>query len=82
MVETRVAPRFRVKKPATAEYRGLKIACTVCDISITGAALQFFDPVRSLGIPKKFNLVIPEDSLHLSCHVVWQREYRVGIAFD
>ncbi|WP_084292908.1 PilZ domain-containing protein [Bradyrhizobium sp. WSM3983] len=82
MVETRVAPRFRVRKPAILEHWGAKFPCTVRDISTTGAALEFSSLIRSLGIPTKFNLVIPEDSLRLPCHVVWQREYRMGVTFD
>jgi hypothetical protein len=34
------------------------------------------------GIPAKFLLVIPGDGLHLPCHVVWRKEYRIGVAFD
>lgn len=82
MVETRIAPRFRVNKRATVEYRVFKLPCTVRDISITGAALDFSDLVRSLRIPSKFVLVIPEDQLTLPCHVVWQRDYKIGVAFD
>ncbi|MGY8662563.1 PilZ domain-containing protein [Bradyrhizobium sp. UFLA05-109] len=82
MVETRVAPRFRVRKPATVERWGSKFACTIRDISITGAAIEFSDLIRSLHIPDKFNLIIPEDGLELSCHVVWRKEYRMGVAFD
>ena len=38
MVETRIAPRYRVVKPAQIEYGGDEIPCTVRDLSITGAA--------------------------------------------
>ncbi|MDE2378452.1 PilZ domain-containing protein [Bradyrhizobium sp.] len=82
MVETRAAPRFRLRKSATAEYWGSKFACTICDLSITGAALEFSDLIRSIGVPARFTLVVPEDGLKLPCHVVWQREYRMGVAFD
>ena len=40
MVETRIAPRLRVAKPAVIEYGGDKIPCTIRDISTTGAALH------------------------------------------
>ncbi|TMK39788.1 MAG: PilZ domain-containing protein [Alphaproteobacteria bacterium] len=53
MVETRSAPRYRVIKPAHIEHGGDKIACTVRDLSITGAALEVSD---STGIPAKFTL--------------------------
>ena len=82
MVETRVAQRFRVRKPATVEHWGLKVGCTVCDISITGAALEFAEPIRALRIPDKFKLVIPEDALNLLCRVVWRRDYRMGVTFE
>ncbi len=79
MVETRIAPRVRVMKPAKIEYGGDKYPCTVRDISTTGAALDFADRIR---IPDAFTLVLPEDQLKLPCHVVWRRDYRVGVAFD
>lgn len=79
MVETRVAPRYRVAKPAEIEYGGDKIACTVRDLSITGAALEVSDPT---GIPSKFTLVVPEDGLRLPCRVVRRTDFRIGVAFD
>ena len=79
MVETRIAPRVRVMKAAKIEYGGDKYACTVRDLSATGAALDFPDLIR---IPDEFTLILPEDGLKLLCHVVWRREYRVGVAFD
>jgi hypothetical protein len=79
MVETRVAPRFRVTKPAKIDHGGDKIDCVVRDISATGAAIEISDVVR---IPDYFVLSIPEDRLKLSCHVVWRTQYRIGVAFD
>lgn len=79
MVETRIAPRVRVMKAARIEYGGDKYACTVRDISTTGAALHFSDLIR---IPDEFTLVLLDDRLKLPCHVVWRTEYRVGVAFD
>jgi hypothetical protein len=79
MVETRIAPRLRVVKPAVIEYGGDKIPCTIRDISTTGAALE----VSNLaGIPLKFTLIVPEDKLKLPCQVVWRRDFRIGVAFD
>ena len=80
MVETRIAPRYRVMKLAKIEYGGKKIACTIRDLSITGAALEV--PDRSSNVPQAFILVVPDDGLKLPCHVVWRREFRIGIAFD
>jgi hypothetical protein len=79
MVETRVAPRLRVVKPAVIEYGGDKTPCTIRDISTTGAALE----VSNLAaIPLKFTLIVPEDRLKLPCQVVWRRDFRVGVRFD
>jgi PilZ domain len=79
MVETRIAPRYRVLKAAKIEYGGATIDCTVRDLSITGAALEV---ASQIGIPAKFTLVVPGDGLHLPCHVVWRKEFRIGVAFD
>jgi hypothetical protein len=79
MVETRAAPRHRVAKPATIEYGREKIACTVRDISISGAGLEVSNP-RSL--PATFTLVVPEDGLRLFCSVVRRKDFRVGVKFD
>jgi hypothetical protein len=79
MVETRIAPRVRVMKAAKIEYGGDKYTCTVRDLSATGAALDFSDRIR---IPNEFTLILPEEGLKLLCHVVWRREYRIGVTFD
>lgn len=79
MVETRIAPRVRIMKAAKINYGGDKYPCIIRDISSTGAALEFSDLIR---IPDSFTLIIPDDGLKLPCHVVWRREYRVGVTFD
>ncbi|MGX9425243.1 MULTISPECIES: PilZ domain-containing protein [Bradyrhizobium] len=48
MVETRIAPRYRVNKRAAIDYGGDKYPCTVRDISTTGAALEFADGTNHL----------------------------------
>jgi hypothetical protein len=50
MVETRIAPRYRLDKPAIAEYGGDKYPCIVRDLSTTGAAIEFPDPVSVIPI--------------------------------
>ncbi len=80
MVETRVAPRFRVAKPAKIEYGGDTITCVIRDLSVTGAALELSD--LSTRVPAKFNLLVPEDKLVMSCHVVWRRGFRMGVHFE
>jgi hypothetical protein len=79
MVETRIAPRHRVLKAATIVFGGSIIDCMVRDLSITGAALEV---PHHVGIPTKFTLVVRGDGLHLPCHIVWRKEYRIGVAFD
>lgn len=80
MVNTRIAPRYRINKPAFAEYGGDKYPCVVRDLSETGAAIEFSEAVNL--IPNVFTLVIPDDGLRLPCQVVWRRDYRMGVAFD
>ncbi|WP_236843030.1 PilZ domain-containing protein [Bradyrhizobium icense] len=79
MVETRIAPRVRVMKPAKIDYGGDKYPCIVRDISSTGAALDFSELIR---IPNEFTLILPDDKLRLPCRVVWRKEYRLGVVFD
>lgn len=79
MVETRIAPRYRVTKPARIEWGCEKILCMVRDLSVTGAALELSDQV---AIPQTFTLIVPEDGLSLMCEVVWRRGFRIGVAFD
>jgi hypothetical protein len=80
MVETRIAPRYRVSKAGTIEFVGGKpINCVVRDLSVTGAAIEVSNQA---GIPDKFLLVMPDDGLRLACRVAWRKEYRIGVAFD
>ena len=80
MVETRIAPRYRVIKSAKIECGGIKTPCVVRDLSTTGAALEISEYGRK--IPASFNLLVPEDGLTLPCRVVWRREFRIGVAFE
>jgi hypothetical protein len=79
MVETRIAPRYRIAKAAAIEFIGGPVSCVVRDISTTGAALEV---PSQIGIPAQFTLVLPDEGLHLPCQVVWRREFRIGVAFD
>ncbi len=80
MVETRIAPRFRVAKAAIIEFIGGRpVKCVVRNLSVTGAAVELPDP---RGIPDSFDLVVPDDGLRLPCRIVRRAGYMVGVAFD
>jgi hypothetical protein len=79
MVETRSDPRHRVLKAGTIDFGGGGIDCTVRNLSPTGAALEV---VSQTGVPEKFTLVVSGDGLHLPCHIVWRKAYRIGVRFD
>jgi hypothetical protein len=82
MVETRTAPRYRLDKPAIAEYDGDKYSCTARDLSTTGAAIEFPEPVSVIPIAQAFTLIMRDDGLRLACRIVWKRDYRMGVTFD
>lgn len=82
MVQDRIAQRHRINKPATIDYGGDKYPCMVRDISSTGAALELSDVAPIVRRAKAFTLLIPQDRLRLSCRVVWQKDYRIGVAFE
>ncbi|WP_159010298.1 PilZ domain-containing protein [Bradyrhizobium sp. S69] len=79
MVETRRAPRHRVLKAGKIDFGGGAIDCTVRNLSNTGAAIEVSNQI---GIPEKFTLVVPGDGLHLPCHIMWRKGYRIGVTFD
>jgi PilZ domain len=78
MAESRRAPRYRVAKAGTIKSGGGAINCLVRNLSTTGAALEVSNQA---GIPRRFVLAVPGNGLHLACHVVWRKEYRIGVAF-
>ena len=80
MVETRIAPRFRVSKPAQIELGGDKTCCIIRNLSVTGAALQL--PDGSATVLAAFTLIVPEDNLKIPCRVVWRSAFKIGVAFD
>jgi hypothetical protein len=73
--------RHRVFKAGriTFNNRGSTIDCTVRNLSEKGAGLDVF---TSQGVPHEFELVVPSDRLSRTCHVVWQSEKHVDVAFD
>jgi len=85
----RVALRRRVLKAgiAASNDRHLTVACTVRDVSATGARLR---AESSVSIPDTFELIIevvglaPDDlavGLEADCQVVWRKANEVGVKF-
>jgi hypothetical protein len=77
--EKRVAQRFRVFKAGTIEFSGNAIACTVRNLSASGAAIEVRTP---LWFPDRFTLGIASDGMRRACHIVWRNDGRIGLAFD
>lgn len=78
-IEKRAAPRHRVLKGGTIAFDGYGVACTVRNLSTSGAA---FELAGSVSLPPSFMLVIETDKLIRRCRPVWSREKRIGVAFD
>jgi hypothetical protein len=78
-IEKRAARRHRVLKGATIAFGGHDVACTVRNLSSTGAAL---DLASGMNLPPSFMLVIETDQIIRRCRPVWSREKRFGVAFD
>ena len=78
-MERRAIPRNPVLMSGAIEFAGSTINCLICNISISGAALEFTNPH---DIPERFNLVFKADGTHIPCHVIWRQEERIGVAFD
>ena len=79
MTERRGSPRRKVLKGARIAFANEGIACTVRNLSDTGAGL---DVVNVLGLPPSFLLVIERDGFTRRCRPVWCNDRRVGVAFD
>ena len=75
----RIAPRHRVFKAGSIEFGGSAIACTVRNLSASGALIEVNSP---LWFPDRFLLAIESDNLRRSCRIVWRREKRIGVTFD
>jgi len=79
MIERRTSPRHRVLKSGTLKFPGGGTACTVRNISQSGARL---DIVNALGVPRSFTLVIVRDQFMRQCRPVWANQGQMGVAFD
>jgi PilZ domain len=77
--DRRQSPRRKVLKGARIAFASEGIACTVRNLSETGAGLDVADP---LSLPPSFMLVIDRDGFTRRCHPVWCNGRRVGVAFD
>ncbi len=75
--ERRVVLRHPVITPATIAAGRREIACTVHNVSATGASLSLASRPR---LPKNFILMTAGSPL--PCRAVWRRGKQIGIAFD
>jgi hypothetical protein len=79
MDEHRNNPRHRVLKLGSISFKnGGGIDCTIRNLSVTGALLEVASP---LGVPDDFELQIRDTHDRHSCHVVWRKQTRMGVAF-
>ncbi len=78
MIEKRAAQRHRVFKAGTIAFEDSGIACTVRNISASGAAIDLEGPVT---LPQSFTLSIARDNFVRNCRPVWRSDRRIGLAF-
>jgi hypothetical protein len=80
MPEKRKTVRHRVLKAGLIAFnRAGGISCMVRNLSSDGACLEVATP---LGIPDDFTLVIENDHMKRSCHVMWRTNQRIGVTFN
>ncbi|UVO39460.1 PilZ domain-containing protein [Bradyrhizobium arachidis] len=78
MIEKRTAQRHRVFKGGTITFENSGIACTVRNMSESGAAI---DLDTFVTLPQSFTLSIACDNFVRNCRAVWRSERRIGLAF-
>ncbi|MBR0831476.1 PilZ domain-containing protein [Bradyrhizobium manausense] len=78
MNEKRAAQRHRVFKGGRITFEGRNIACTVRNMSISGAAIDLDGLVV---LPSSFMLSIERDHFVRNCRAVWRSDKRIGLAF-
>jgi hypothetical protein len=78
MYERRAQQRKRVFKAGTIEFDGAAVACTIRNLSPTGAGIEVASP---LGIPHEITLTIQSCQARRHGYVVWRKEKRIGVAF-
>jgi hypothetical protein len=78
-LDLRDAPRKPFRCPAWVTVGDQTHACTLVDLSETGAGLIFQKPD---AIPETFTLhLMNRVTVSLPCHVVWRNGPQVGVAF-
>jgi PilZ domain len=78
MNERRAAQRFRVFKGGTIAFAGGGAACTVRNLSASGAAIELDGLV---ALPPSFTLSIAVDHAVHRCRTVWRSDKRIGLEF-
>ncbi|MGY8636780.1 PilZ domain-containing protein [Bradyrhizobium sp. 14AA] len=78
MIEKRAAQRHRVFKGGRIIFENSGIACTVRNMSSSGAAVDLDGPV---ALPQSFKLSISCDNFVRNCRAVWRSDKRIGLAF-
>ena len=78
MTEKRAAQRYRVFKGGTITFQGGGIACTVRNMSASGAAVDLDGPAI---LPQSFTLSISRDNFVRNCRTIWRSDKRVGLTF-
>jgi len=78
MIEKRAAQRYRVFKGGMITFEGSGVACTVRNMSESGAAIDLENPGL---LPHTFTLSILRDNFVRNCRAVWRNDTRVGLAF-
>jgi hypothetical protein len=78
-MERRANPRKPVLMSGAIQFADRTINCLICDISISGAALEITNP---RDIPDRFDLVFKADGTHIPCRVIRRNQERIGVTFD
>jgi hypothetical protein len=75
--DNRRAPRRRVFKDGVIQAKGLGTACTVRNLSDTGALLN----AEAEETPDHLTLVIVSEKLVRKCRVIWRDGPKLGVTF-
>jgi PilZ domain len=78
-MERRANPRKLVFMSGAIQFADSTINCLICDISISGAALEITTP---RDIPDHFDLVFKADGTHIPCRVIRRDKERIGVTFS